>query len=40
MKDVKKIVEAKGVNDHGELIVKEDSNYLTLRYGEVSIREL
>ena len=40
MKDEKKIVEVKGVNDHGELIVKEDSNYLTLRYGEVSIREL
>ena len=35
-----KIVEVLGVNDQGELLVKENLEYLTLRYGEVSIREL
>ena len=35
-----KIVEVIGVNDCGELLVKENSEYLTLRYGEVSIRTL
>ena len=35
-----KVVEVLGVNDQGELLVKEDLEYLTLRYGEVSIREL
>ena len=29
-----------GVNDIGELEIKQGSKYLTLRYGEVSIREL
>ena len=38
--DIDKIVEVIGVNDRGELIVKENSEYLTLRYGEVSIRAL
>ena len=33
-------VEVIGVNDLGELLIKENSEYLTLRYGEVSIREL
>tara|TARA_Y100000766_G_C18747130_1_gene526567 strand:+ start:70 stop:876 length:807 start_codon:yes stop_codon:yes gene_type:complete len=35
-----KVVEVLGVNDRGELLVKENLEYLTLRYGEVSIREL
>ena len=35
-----KVVEVLGVNDKGELLVKENLEYLTLRYGEVSIREL
>ena len=35
-----KVVEVLGVNDQGELFVKDNSEYLTLRYGEVSIREL
>ena len=38
--DMDKAVEVIGVNDRGELIVKENSEYLTLRYGEVSIRAL
>jgi len=33
-------VEVLGVNDQGELLVKGNLEYLTLRYGEVSIREL
>ncbi len=33
-------VKVKGINDKGELIVQEKSEYLALRYGEVSIREL
>ncbi len=33
-------VDVLGVNDKGEMLVKEGSEYLTLRYGEVSIREL
>ena len=37
---IHKIVEVLGVNDKGEMLVKEGSEYLTLRYGEVSIREL
>ena len=35
-----KVVEVMGVNDRGELLVRENSEYLTLRYGEVSIRAL
>ena len=35
-----KVVEVMGVNDNGELLVKDNSENLTLRYGEVSIREL
>ena len=35
-----KVVEVMGVNDRGELLVKDNSENLTLRYGEVSIREL
>ena len=35
-----KVVEVIGVNDRGELLVKDNSENLTLRYGEVSIREL
>jgi biotin-(acetyl-CoA carboxylase) ligase len=35
-----KVVEVLGINDQGELLVKENLEYLTLRYGEVSIREL
>ena len=38
--DTDKVVEVIGVNDLGELLVRENSEYLTLRYGEVSIREL
>ena len=37
---VDKTVEVLGVNDKGEILVKEGSEYLNLRYGEVSIREL
>ena len=37
---IDKTVEVVGVNDKGEMLVKEGSQYLTLRYGEVSIREL
>ncbi|MFL2706613.1 MAG: biotin--[acetyl-CoA-carboxylase] ligase [Gammaproteobacteria bacterium] len=35
-----KVVEVIGVNDRGELLVRDNSEYLTLRYGEVSIRAL
>ena len=35
-----KVVEVKGINDSGELLVKDNSENLSLRYGEVSIREL
>jgi len=35
-----KVVKVKEVNDKGELVVQENSEYLALRYGEVSIREL
>jgi len=35
-----KTVDVLGVNDNGEMLVKEGSEYLTLRYGEVSISEL
>ena len=35
-----KRVSVLGVNDSGELLVKENSEYLVFRYGEVSIREL
>ena len=35
-----RVVEVLGVNDQGELLVKENLEYLTLRYGEVSVREL
>ena len=38
--DTDKVVEVIGVSDSGELLVKENSEYLTLRYGEVSIRAL
>ena len=38
--DTEKVVEVMGVNDRGELLVRENSEYLTLRYGEVSIRAL
>ena len=37
---IDKTVDVLGVNDKGEMLVKEGSEYLTLRYGEVSIREL
>ncbi len=37
--DIKE-VKVLGVNDKGELLVKENEEYLSLRYGEVSIREL
>ena len=37
--DIKE-VKALGVNDKGELLIKENKEYLALRYGEVSIREL
>ena len=40
IKGTDKIVEASGINDKGELVVKDNLEYLTLRYGEVSIREL
>ena len=36
----KKQVNVLGVNDQGELLVKAGLEYLTFRYGEVSIREL
>ena len=35
-----KTVEVLGVNDRGEILVRDGSENLTLRYGEVSIREL
>ena len=35
-----KIVDVLGVNEKGELLVRYNSENLTLRYGEVSIREL
>ena len=38
--DGHRVVEALGVNDNGELLIKENEEYLSLRYGEVSIREL
>ena len=38
--DKDKVVEVIGVSDSGELLVKENSEYLSLRYGEVSIRAL
>ena len=37
---IDKTVDVLGVNNNGEMLVKEGSEYLTLRYGEVSIREL
>ena len=37
---VDKTVEVLGVNDKGEMLVKDGSEDLNLRYGEVSIREL
>ena len=37
---IDKTVVVLGVNDKGEMLVKEGLDYLTLRYGEVSIREL
>ena len=37
---IDKTIEVLGINDNGEMLVKEGSEYLTLRYGEVSIREL
>ena len=37
---IDKTVDVLGVNDKGEMLVKAGSEYLTLRYGEVSIREL
>ena len=37
---IDKTVDVLGVNNKGEMLVKEGSQYLTLRYGEVSIREL
>ena len=37
---VDKTVKVLGVNDKGEILVKDGSENLTLRYGEVSIREL
>ena len=37
---IAKTVDVLGVNNKGEMLVKEGSQYLTLRYGEVSIREL
>ena len=40
IKGIDKIVDVKGVNDRGEMLVKDGSENLTLRYGEVSIREL
>ena len=38
--DGDRVVKALGVNDNGELLIKENEEYLSLRYGEVSIREL
>tara|TARA_B100000989_G_scaffold130908_1_gene97203 strand:- start:208 stop:1011 length:804 start_codon:yes stop_codon:yes gene_type:complete len=37
---IDKTVDVLGVNDKGEMLVKEGSENLSLRYGEVSIREL
>ena len=40
IKGIDKTVDVLGVNDRGEMLVKDGSENLTLRYGEVSIREL
>lgn len=40
IKGISKTVDVLGVNDKGEMLVKDGSENLTLRYGEVSIREL
>ena len=40
IKGMDKTVDVLGVNDRGEMLVKDGSENLTLRYGEVSIREL
>jgi len=40
IKGIYKTVDVLGVNDKGEMLVKDGSENLTLRYGEVSIREL
>ena len=40
IKGIDKTVDVLGVNDKGEMLVKDGSENLTLRYGEVSIREL
>ena len=40
IKGTYKTVDVLGVNDKGEMLVKDGSENLTLRYGEVSIREL
>ena len=37
---IDKTVDVLGVNNRGEMLVKDGSENLTLRYGEVSIREL
>ena len=37
---INKTVDVLGVNDKGEMLVKDGSENFTLRYGEVSIREL
>ena len=40
VKGIYKTVDVLGINDKGEMLVKDGSENLTLRYGEVSIREL
>ena len=40
IKGIYKTVDVLGVNDKGEMLVKDGSENLSLRYGEVSIREL
>ena len=40
IKGIYKTVDVLGVNDKGEMLVKDGSENFTLRYGEVSIREL
>ena len=40
IKGIYKTVDVLGVNNKGEMLVKDGSENLTLRYGEVSIREL
>ena len=40
IKGIYKTVDVLGVNENGEMLVKDGSENLTLRYGEVSIREL